>query len=80
MCAKAGIRPLEFDGSADSVFHEFDVSGRRHMEYVHERGVYADLPREELLASWREHYKTFADWGQVGANGADFQQEVGPGS
>ncbi|MDI1274789.1 MULTISPECIES: transglutaminase-like domain-containing protein [unclassified Polaromonas] len=77
LCEKAGIRPLEFDGSADSVFHEFDVSGRRHMEYVHDHGTYADLPREELLATWREHYKSFADWGQVAGNGADFAQEVG---
>lgn len=80
LCEKAGIQPLEFDGSADSVFHEFDVSGRRHMEYVHERGVYADLPREELLAAWRQHYKTFADWGRVASKEADFEQEVGPGS
>ena len=80
LCEKAGIRPLEFDGSADSVFHEFDVSGHRHMEYVHERGVYADLPREELLASWRVHYKTFADWGQIAGNGANFEKEVGAGS
>lgn len=80
LCEKAGIHPLEFDGSADSVFHEFDVSGRRHMEYVQDRGAYADLPREELLATWREHYKSFADWGQVAGNGADFEQEVGSGS
>jgi transglutaminase-like putative cysteine protease len=77
LCEKAGIQPLEFDGSADSVFHEFDVSGRRHMEYVHDRGVYADLPREELLACWREHYKSFSDWGQVAGSGGDFAQEVG---
>jgi transglutaminase-like putative cysteine protease len=77
LCEKAGIRPLEFDGSADSVLHEFDVSGRRHMEYVQDRGAYADLPREELLASWREHYKSLADWGQVAGSGGDFAQEVG---
>ncbi len=76
LCEKAGIRPLEFDGRADSVFHEFDVSGRRHMEYVHDRGVYADLPREELLASWREHYKTFGDWGKSIDKAADFEQDV----
>ncbi len=80
LCEKAGIRPLEFDGSADSVLHEFDVSGRRHMEYVQDHGTFADLPREELLAAWRENYKSFADWGQVAGNGADFEQEVGPGS
>jgi transglutaminase-like putative cysteine protease len=80
LCEKAGIRPLEFDGNADSVFHEFDVSGRRHMEYVHDHGIYADLPRDELLAAWRVHYKTFADWGQTVDSGADFAQEVGPSS
>jgi transglutaminase-like putative cysteine protease len=77
LCEKAGIRPLEFDGSADSVFHEFDPSGRRHMEYVQDRGAYADLPREKLLALWRQNYKTFAEWGQVAGNGGDFAQEVG---
>lgn len=77
LCEKAGIRPLEFDGSADSVFHEFDTSGRRHMEYVQDRGAYADLPREKLLALWRQNYKTFAEWGQVAGNGGDFAQEVG---
>jgi hypothetical protein len=80
LCEKAGIRPLEFDGHADSVFHEFDVSGRRHMEYVHDHGIYADLRRDELLAAWRVHYKTFADWGQTVDSGADFAQEVGPSS
>lgn len=80
LCEKAGIRPLEFDGSTDSVFHEFDVSGRRHMEYVHDRGAYVDLPRDELLASWRENYKFLDDWGSVAGSGADFEQEVGPAS
>lgn len=81
LCEKAGIHPLEFDGSADSVFHEFDVSGRRHMEYVRERGSYADLPREEILKAWSEHYKSFSEWGQVVAEaGADFEKEVRAGA
>jgi len=81
LCEKAGIHPLEFDGSADSVFHEFDVSGRRHMEYVRDRGSYADLPREELLKAWSEHYKSFSEWGQVAAEaGADFEKEVRAGA
>lgn len=81
LCEKAGIHPLEFDGSADSVFHEFDVSGRRHMEYVRDRGSYADLPREELLKAWSEHYNSFSEWGQVAAEaGADFEKEVRAGA
>ncbi len=79
LCEKAGIRPLEFDGNADSLFHEFDVSGRRHMEYLRDRGVYADLPREEMLSTLSEHYKTLADWGKV-PGGSEFAQEMGPTS
>jgi len=77
LCQKAGIRPLEFDGSADSVLHEFDVSGRRHMEYVQDRGAYPDLPREVMLATWREHYASFAGWGETIDAAADFEQEIG---
>lgn len=80
LCEKAGIRPLEFDGSADSVFHEFDVNGRRHMEYVHDRGTYVDLPRDELLVSWRANYKFVDDWGRAAGSDADFEQEVSRGS
>jgi transglutaminase-like putative cysteine protease len=76
LCVKAGIRPLEFDGSADSVFHEFDVSGRRHMEYVRDHGAYVDLPREEMLANWKESYVSLADWGKAVGGAADFEQEI----
>lgn len=76
LCEKAGIHPLEFDGSADSIFQEFDTSGRRHMEYIRDRGSYADLPREEILASWRDTYPSFADWGaKLGLKG-DFESDV----
>lgn len=80
LCQKAGIHPLEFDGRADSVFHAFDQSGRRHMEYVHERGSYADLPRDDLIAAWRESYPSFPDWGQKLGVSADFESDVRPGA
>jgi transglutaminase-like putative cysteine protease len=76
LCEKAGIRPLEFDGRVDSVFHEFDASGRRHMEYVLDRGAYADLPREEMLAKWKESYVSLADWGKAVSGASDFEQEI----
>src|SRR5712691_7460757 len=31
LCERFGVRPLEFDGGADSLFHPYDMSGRRHM-------------------------------------------------
>ncbi len=56
LCEKFGLRPLEFNGREDSLYHEFDVAGNRHMEYLHDRGEYLDLPFEELMATMHEHY------------------------
>lgn len=56
LCEKFNLRPLEFNGRQDSLYHAFDVAGNRHMEYLHERGEYADLPYDELMAVMREHY------------------------
>src|SRR5262249_57004879 len=32
LCEKVGLKTLDFDGKADSLFHPFDRAGRRHME------------------------------------------------
>jgi len=56
LCEKFGVRPLEFDGREDSLFHPFDVAGRRHMEYVHDRGPAVDVPAEEIMEVFRRHY------------------------
>jgi hypothetical protein len=56
MCARHGVRPIEFDGRSDAVFHEFDLRENRHMEYVKERGVYDDLPYDAIVASFRATY------------------------
>lgn len=56
LCERFGVRPLEFDGSADSVFHEFDAGGRRHMEYIREHGDFDDLPYEALTAVMLAEY------------------------
>ena len=56
LCEKFGLRPLEFNGRQDSLYHEFDVAGNRHMEYLNDRGEYLDLPFDELMAVMRKHY------------------------
>ena len=61
LCARANVAPLEFDGLHDSLFQQFDASGRRHMEYLTMRGVFADVPFEQIIADWRALYpKVFA--------------------
>ncbi|MFT3792236.1 MAG: transglutaminase family protein [Rudaea sp.] len=52
LCRRVRIEPLEFDGRHDSVFHAFD-SGRKHMEYVRDRGHYDGVPHEDILATLR---------------------------
>ena len=54
--ARFGVHPLEFDGRHDSLFHEFDQAGRKHMEYVRDRGHYADVPYKMILADFHRSY------------------------
>jgi transglutaminase-like putative cysteine protease len=54
LCERFGVIPLEFDGRTDSVFHAFNAEGSKHMEYVRERGVFADVPYDVLEAAWQK--------------------------
>jgi transglutaminase-like putative cysteine protease len=56
LCRKFRVKPLEFDGRHDSIFHPFDADERRHMEYLRDRGTYADVPVEEIQRVFREAY------------------------
>jgi transglutaminase-like putative cysteine protease len=56
LCEKFGLLPLEFDGREDSLYHPFDKAGRRHMEYLRYRGEYADIPIDEIIATFSEFY------------------------
>ena len=56
LCEKFGLKPLEFDGREDSLYHPFDQQGNRHMEYVNDRGEYVDIPFEDMMAVFQQHY------------------------
>lgn len=56
LCEKFGVKPLEFDGHEDSLFQPFDTAGRRHMEYLRDRGAQADVPVAAIMAAFAEHY------------------------
>jgi transglutaminase-like putative cysteine protease len=59
LCQRFRVKPLEFDGREDSIFHPFDADNRRHMEYLHDRGTHADVPVEEIQRAFREAYPKF---------------------
>ena len=72
LCEKFGLLPLEFDGVHDSIYHPFDASGHRHMEYVHQRGAFDDLPLSAIVADFE---RVYPKWMTI-AN-ADFMADVG---
>lgn len=76
LCEKFGVRPLDWDGYEDSVFHAFDREGRRHMEYVAERGAYDDLPYDEIRACFRALYPFMFDGADRADAGGDFHREA----
>jgi transglutaminase-like putative cysteine protease len=59
LCARFGVPPLTFDGSADALLHPFAADGSSYMEYVRDRGVYADLPLETILEAFAAAYPGF---------------------
>lgn len=77
LCERARILPLEFDGENDSIYHPFDVDGRRHMEYLRYRGVHLDVPFEEMMATFAAHYdmSKAPSWHEAD-DGRQFERDV----
>ncbi len=67
LCRKFCVKPLEFDGRDDSIFHPFDAEGRRHMEYLRLRGSYADVPVAEIQRVFRATYPALYGLGKEAA-------------
>lgn len=67
LCRRFRVKPLEFDGREDSIFHPFDEDDRRHMEYVADRGRFADVPVEEIQAAFKAAYPRFYAMGAAAA-------------
>ena len=65
LCRRFKVKPLEFDGRNDSIFHPYDEDDRRHMEYLRDRGSHADVPVAEIMQAFREAYPVL--YGMAGA-------------
>jgi len=63
LCTRFRIKPLEFDGRTDSLFHPFDEDDRRHMEYVRDRGSYGDVPADDIRRVFSETYPKYLNLG-----------------
>jgi transglutaminase-like putative cysteine protease len=77
LCERLGLKPLDFDGRSDSLFQPIDPAGRRHMEYLKDRGSFADVPFETIMADMRIHYPALISRGTLSG---DFRSEAVPAS
>ncbi|MEV7438327.1 transglutaminase-like domain-containing protein [Streptomyces griseoviridis] len=69
LCRLYGLAPLDFDGTADSLYHPFDLRGRRYMEFLRHHGEFDDLPYERVVAELRRAHP-----GLLGADGGGFTE------
>ena len=74
LCEKFGLKPLEFNGRDDSIYHAFDQAGNRHMEYLHDRGQFLEPPIEAMRRTFDEYYPGWPDTSD--ATEVDFDGEV----
>ncbi len=75
LCDKFGIGRLEFNGREDSLYHPFDLTGQKHMEYLRDRGEFADLPLEQIRSELQAFYPSLIAETE-GDFGADVERET----
>ena len=56
LCRRFQLKPLEFDGTCDSLYHPFDLLGNQHMEYIRDHGDFADVPIESIVGVFKQYY------------------------
>ena len=56
LCERHKVKPLEFNGREDSLFHPFNRENRKYMEYIEYYGTFADIPVDRIVAAWHEAY------------------------
>ena len=72
LCEKFRIKPLEFNGTEDSIYHPFDLDGRKHMDYLSYKGEFSDVPLERIRTDFSKFYPKLSMLKQ----GGDFDSEV----
>jgi transglutaminase-like putative cysteine protease len=73
LCERFDLLPIEWDGRSDSLYHPHDRAGRRHMEYVRQRGSFDDVPLAQIRADFAA---TYAGWPARALPEGDFDVDV----
>ena len=56
LCALMRVPPTDFDGTRDAVLQQFKEDGSVHMEYLHNHGVWSDLPYQRIADDFVSYY------------------------
>jgi transglutaminase-like putative cysteine protease len=56
LCDYLGVGAIEFDGTSDAIFQEYDHEGNVFMEYLHDYGAFDDMPYQMYLDELGRHY------------------------
>jgi transglutaminase-like putative cysteine protease len=56
LCSRLGVEPLEFNGTEDCIFQEYDKRGHVFMTYLHDYGAFVDMPYDLYLQELQTHY------------------------
>jgi transglutaminase-like putative cysteine protease len=75
LCERFGLKPLEWNGLDDSLYHAYDRAGHQHMEYVHQRGAFDDVPLAQMVADFAALYPSMGAQAEA-MQAADFNAEV----
>lgn len=72
LCEKFRLRPLDFNGLEDSIYHPFDLDGQQHMEYLKYHGEFPDIPFDQMMNDFGRFYPDFTEYQER----LDFDREV----
>jgi transglutaminase-like putative cysteine protease len=56
MCVRIGVPVVQFDGTKDAVFPAFLPDGRQFVTYYNHRGIYDDVPFQDIINGFRAFY------------------------
>jgi len=61
LCVRQRVTPLDFDGTADSIFQPFNEADQPFMEYLEDYGHFEDLPLAFMIQVIGTHYPKLYD-------------------
>jgi transglutaminase-like putative cysteine protease len=56
LCEIFKVNPLQFDGTEEAIFQEFNADNLQFMEYLEDYGSFEDVPLQFILDTFRSHY------------------------